>query len=241
MLFSIITVCYNAENSIEDTIKSLECQNFKDYEYVVIDGGSKDGTLSIIDKYRDKFEHVVVISESDNGIYDAMNKGICNSTGEYLFFLNAGDTFVDENVLCRVAELMTGNEDIYYGAVNRGGMPETYPEKISESWLVLREKMICHQAIFAKASLYRKNNYDTSLKICADREWLIKSLSEGATIKKMRDVTICNYDVNGVSSNFRNFDKDSMEIARRYGGKHAEKIIRIKRRIGKILGHKYDA
>jgi Glycosyltransferases involved in cell wall biogenesis len=89
--FSIITVTYNAEKVIEKTIQSIVGQTYKNYEYIIIDGASKDSTLAIIDKYRDNVNKL--ISEPDKGLYDAMNKGIAAASGDYLCFLNAGDIF----------------------------------------------------------------------------------------------------------------------------------------------------
>lgn len=94
---SIITVCYNAECEIEDTILSVLEQTFTDYEYIIVDGGSKDDTMKIVTKYKDGITHI--ISEPDQGIYDAMNKGVKLASGEWLNMMNAGDKYVDENVL----------------------------------------------------------------------------------------------------------------------------------------------
>lgn len=96
-IISVITICYNAETGIEKTIQSVINQRFQNYEYLIIDGGSIDKTVPIIEKYRDKISFY--ISESDNGIYDAMNKGIRKATGEWLIFMNAGDMFANEYVL----------------------------------------------------------------------------------------------------------------------------------------------
>ena len=96
-LISIITVSYNAVKTIEDTINSVLNQTYPNIEYIIIDGGSTDGTLDVIKKYQDKITYWV--SEPDKGIYDAMNKGALKATGVWLHFMNAGDTFYDEQVL----------------------------------------------------------------------------------------------------------------------------------------------
>ena len=95
--FSIITVTYNAEAVLEDTIQSVISQTYHHVEYILVDGASKDGTLSIIDRYRDRITRIV--SEPDKGLYDAMNKGIRLATGDYLCFLNAGDSFHEDDTL----------------------------------------------------------------------------------------------------------------------------------------------
>lgn len=97
---SIITVCYNAAAELEETILSVINQTFQDYEYIIIDGGSKDGTLDIINKYKDKI--TFWISEPDKGIYDAMNKGLNYASGEWINFMNAGDIFTNNNVLTQI-------------------------------------------------------------------------------------------------------------------------------------------
>ena len=97
MIISVITVCYNSENTIEQTIQSVISQKYSEIEYIIVDGGSSDNTLSIIEKYKSKIDFL--ISEKDNGIYDAINKGINYSSGEIVGFLHADDIFKNSNVL----------------------------------------------------------------------------------------------------------------------------------------------
>ncbi len=113
--FSIITVVYNDVENIEETIKSLLNQTYKNFEYIIIDGKSDDGTVEKIKKYEKEITYFV--SEKDGGIYDAMNKGIKISSGEFLFFLNSNDFFYNKNVLKNIAEISEKNkkEDIIYG------------------------------------------------------------------------------------------------------------------------------
>ena len=113
--FSIITVTYNAEAVLEDTIQSVISQTYHHVEYIIIDGASKDKTLSIADRYK---EHITqVVSEPDKGLYDAMNKGIRLATGDYLCFLNAGDSFHEDDTLQQMVHTLTGNQlpDVLYG------------------------------------------------------------------------------------------------------------------------------
>ena len=113
--FSIITVTYNAEKVLEDTILSVISQTYHHVEYIIVDGGSEDKTLSIIDRYRSRIH--TVVSEPDKGLYDAMNKGISLATGDYLCFLNAGDCFHEDNTLQQMIHTIIGNElpDVLYG------------------------------------------------------------------------------------------------------------------------------
>ena len=110
---SIVTVVYNGEETIEETILSVKNLSYSNVEYIIIDGGSTDETLNIIKKYEDKIDYW--ISEKDNGIYDAMNKGIKKATSEFVIFMNGGDTFFDENVLANIEKDLTNDFDIYYG------------------------------------------------------------------------------------------------------------------------------
>jgi glycosyltransferase involved in cell wall biosynthesis len=113
--FSIITVTYNAEKVLEDTIQSVISQTYHHIEYIIVDGASKDGTLSIINRYRSRIH--TVVSEPDKGLYDAMNKGIALASGDYLCFLNAGDCFHEDDTLQQMVHTINGNElpDILYG------------------------------------------------------------------------------------------------------------------------------
>ena len=113
--FSVITVCYNAQAVIEDTIQSVISQTYHHVEYILIDGASKDHTMSIVNRYRDRI--AIVVSEPDKGLYDAMNKGIRLATGDYLCFLNAGDSFHEDDTLLRMAHSIHESQlpDVLYG------------------------------------------------------------------------------------------------------------------------------
>ena len=115
-LISVVTVSYNAVTTIEKTILSVINQNYSNIEYIVIDGGSIDGTVDIIKKYADKITYWV--SEPDKGIYDAMNKGIIVATGEWINFMNTGDTFYNENVFSEIFELNSYTEDVIVDVLN---------------------------------------------------------------------------------------------------------------------------
>ena len=115
MKLSIVTICYNAESEIEKTILSVSKQLFKDYEYIIVDGKSNDKTMDIIERYSDKID--TIISEPDNGIYDAMNKGIDCAKGKWTIFLNAGDYFYNDEVLLKLFTKLDiyENIDVAYG------------------------------------------------------------------------------------------------------------------------------
>lgn len=204
MKITIITVCYNAEKEIGKTIKSVVDQTWKDIQYLIIDGMSGDGTLSKANRYLED-KRICLFSEPDQGIYDAMNKGIAKATGEYINFLNAGDCFWDENVLSDVVEQMQKTKaDIYYGNTlfaMRGH--ELYCENPSDRGGVLkaamRREMLNHQSMFVKSELLRVRSFDIRYRISADLEWLCYGLDKKFGFEKINRL-ICKYDQTGLSS-----------------------------------------
>jgi len=174
---SVVTVCLNEVKLIEKTLTSVINQTFKDFEYIVIDGGSTDGTLDIIEKYKDKIDKFV--SEKDDGIYDAMNKGIKLAEGEYLIFINGGDYLVNEKVFERVFESKP-TEDIIYGDglllfSNGFIMGKKFPKKISKFFMFY--DTLPHQDTLSKKYLFKKTNgFDTELKIAADYNFFLNAI-----------------------------------------------------------------
>lgn len=233
MLITIVTVCLNCEDVIEQTIKSVLKQRFDYFEYLIIDGKSSDNTLTIVNKYKNN--KIRVYSEKDNGIYDAMNKASKLAKGKYIYYLNAGDTFVDDIVLLNVSKYLDDKHDIYYGDVIYGNKVEKNSANYNLNYLVLHEKMICHQAIFVKKELLTNYSFNLQYKICADREWLIRLVKDNKKLYYMKDLIIANYDTNGISSNYEKFSKESLDIAKKYKGGLSCVFIRIKRLIGKII------
>jgi glycosyltransferase involved in cell wall biosynthesis len=213
---SIITVVYNDVEHIEKTIKSVISQNYPNIEYLIIDGNSSDGTLEKCKKYSERISKIV--SEHDTGIYNAMNKGIKLATGEWLFFLNSGDVFCDENVISNVFK-NENNADIIYGkAITPDGKLCYYPQKITKTMFIM-ERMICHQAIFARKKTFFDNLFDEGYRIIADRVWLYKCLCAKKVVEK-KNIIVSIYDTNGISSNKEKFDKESLrflkEISRKF-------------------------
>lgn len=175
-LFSIITVSYNALESIEQTILSVINQNFDDYEYIIIDGGSTDGTVDIIKKYQSKIS--LWISEPDNGIYDAMNKAIKLSKGEWLIFMNSGDLFYNNLILNKIFfdSLKLNNYDIIYGNTLTKNEKRNINIPISKiNYSFFLYNTLCHQSVFFNKSVFFKNGYyNLEYKIISDRDLLFK-------------------------------------------------------------------
>jgi len=170
-VLTIVTVSYNTKRIIEETILSVINQDYSNVEYIIIDGGSNDGTQEVIEKYRSSISHYV--SERDGGIYFGMNKGIDSATGEYLLFLNAGDVFVDSHVLSEVAAFIGLNPgyDVIYGDSEQSFEYGSYI--VSPKQAYINNKMsISHQATFVKTSALRAHKFNTKYKYAADFEQL---------------------------------------------------------------------
>lgn len=213
MKFSIITVCRNAENTIERTIRSVVSQSYPNKEFIIIDGASTDGTKDVINKYRDKID--VFVSESDRSLYDAMNKGVKRATGDYVIFINADDYFFDENVLTSVAAC-GGNADFIFGDQfdSEDGVLTKSPNLDALDVYHLFRGYFAHQAIFAKHDLFEKfGEFDLSYKICADWDWILRCLVGGATTFRV-ELPISVFTVGGASGKAGASGKLSAERSR---------------------------
>ena len=180
-LFSIITVTWNAASVIAPTLRSVERQTSTDYEMLIIDGASTDDTLRIVKQA--SIASLRVFSEPDNGLYDAMNKGISRARGRYLIFLNAGDAFADDTVLVRLAMLTTEDPGVIYGQTqlvdkNRevvGKRHLTAPKRLTVDSF-LKGMVVCHQAFVARRDLVPQ--YDLRYRLSADYDWCIRVLEK---------------------------------------------------------------
>jgi len=198
---SIITINYNDRNGLQKTIESIVSQTFSDFEYVVIDGNSSDGSKEVIETYKSRINYAV--SEPDSGIYNAMNKGLRAATGDYVFFLNAGDIFVDNATLQKASGFIDGTVDYYYGdVIFRDGENETlvtYPDTLSFHFFTYN--CICHQASFLRRRLFEDHfYYNENLKIVSDWEFLIYTIFLKHISYRHIPLTISYYDFSGISS-----------------------------------------
>jgi glycosyltransferase involved in cell wall biosynthesis len=202
---SIITITYNAERFLERTIESVLRQTATDYEYIIIDGGSTDGTLDIVRRYEARITRW--ISEPDKGLYDAMNKGLHLTTGEYVWFMNAGDELYDAETLPDLLERIQQTQaDIYYSDalfVQENGSPvglrsvvtpHRLPTHLNWNDMALGMK-VCHQAFVAKRKL--APDYDIH-NLSADLDWEIKCLKKASLVEYLPFV-LCKYLVGGLS------------------------------------------
>ena len=204
MKVSVITVCFNAERTIERTICSVRDQKGVDLEYIVVDGGSSDRTNSIIDKYNQFVG--LHISEHDNGAYDAMNKGLHLATGELITFLNADDAFTHGNVLKNVVEVFSKDLtcQIVFGDVQfweKGNLVRHYSSKHFRPWLLRFGWMPPHPGSVAKKELYKMlGGFDTSFKISADYEMFVRWLSVAKVEFRRIDDVLVNMEMGGLST-----------------------------------------
>lgn len=235
MKISVVTICFNAKSTLEETLNSVISQTYKNIDYVIIDGSSTDGSVELLRQYAEKYDNIKLVSEPDTGIYNAMNKGVRNAEGEYVFFLNAGDVFASENVIEKFVSSATDDKDIYYGDIIFGKEPVTQPAQLSLFSLIWLERMICHQSIFAKRRLLLAIPFDETYKINGDRVWLIEALKAGAGCRHITDFPVAVYDINGLSSVYENFSVESLRIGKQFAGRKCVVFIHLKRKVGKVL------
>lgn len=203
MKYSIITVNYNNKEGLRQTIESVISQTFLDYEYIIIDGGSTDGSVDVLKEY-DK--HITYwVSEKDKGIYNGMNKGIAKANGEYLNFMNSGDRFYDEKVLQRLTkknlsqDLIVGR-DYHYNAETQNGFATILPPRIS--MLTFFIQTLPHQSTFFRRELFQDCPYDESLRIVSDIKFYIQKLCVESRSIELIDDIICRREPDGISKSY---------------------------------------
>lgn len=200
MKLSIITINLNNREGLKKTAKSIVNQTFTDYEWLVIDGGSTDGSVDLIRQYINEISFWV--SETDGGIYNAMNKGIQNARGEYLLFLNSGDYLFSSTVLDEAFESID-NEDIVYGLIKKetDGKISDSLAKSEITLLDLWHNRIPHQSSFFNSSLFNRFGlYDETLHIVADWVFYLRAIIFGGCSVKFLPIVISVYEGGGISS-----------------------------------------
>ena len=197
MRYSIITINYNDKDGLRKTIKSIIEQTIPDCEFIIIDGGSTDGSVEVIKEYGAQITYWV--SEKDNGIYHAMNKGIVQAHGEYLIFMNAGDCFHSSDVLSKMSVFQ---EDIICGKVLKGSSNKPCGHNKPTITLVdLMRGSLPHQAMFIKRELMVKHPYDVNYKILSDWKFCIQALVFDNCTFRNTEVIVADYDISGISTN----------------------------------------
>lgn len=197
MKYSIITINYNNKNGLNQTINSVVSQSCYNYEFIIIDGGSTDGSVEVIKQHADNITYWV--SEKDNGVYHAMNKGVALAHGDYLIFMNSGDCFHSPDVLDAVSGF---HEDIICGKVLKGNAQKPSGTKKPTITLVdLMRGSLPHQAMFIKRELMVKHPYDEKYKILSDWKFCLEALVFENCSFRNSDIIVADYDTSGISSN----------------------------------------
>lgn len=211
-ILSIITVNLNNKRGLQRTIDSVINQTFTDSEWIVIDGGSTDGSKEIIEQYKDYFSFWC--SESDNGIYNAMNKGIQHAKGEWLLFLNSGDWFFDNDTLKEVFSIERNNDVMYGNAYVTDLINQelwVYPAKLTPAFMW--DNSLCHQATFFRSIIFVNHKYDESFQIISD--WIVEwqLLLENKRFEHI-NIAIAYFDKTGMSSECGSLVQQERERAR---------------------------
>ncbi|HRE40269.1 MAG TPA: glycosyltransferase family 2 protein [Ignavibacteria bacterium] len=216
---SIITVTYNAGKFLQETINSIKNQTYKNIEYIIIDGKSKDDTLKIVEENKNVISNF--ISEKDNGIYDAMNKGLNMATGDYVWFINAGDEIYDDYTLEKTMNL-SNDADAFYGDVlyineekeSLGTRTLKKPPKVLSWKNFINGMVVSHQSIIVKKDLCIGFNPD--YKYCADLDWMIGSLKNCNKIINT-EMILSKFLIGGFSKeNIIPSNKERIKILKKY-------------------------
>ena len=211
MKLSIITINYNNNVGLQKTIDSVVSQTWRDFEWIVIDGGSTDGSKELIEQYQQHFAYWC--SEPDKGVYNAMNKGVMHAQGDYVNFMNSGDVFHDKDVLATIFRKKIYG-DILIGQVKCMGkdwIVNQFPQKdFVVDWQRVNEGF-CHQGTFTKLELLKAHPFDESLKIVADwKFWCQTIIWDNKSIQNLGFI-VADYDLNGISADPQNDEIHGME------------------------------
>jgi glycosyltransferase involved in cell wall biosynthesis len=208
---SVVIPTYNSELLIERCLHSLITQAYQDFEICIIDAASSDGTIAKVNQFRSKFENIRILSEQDLGIYDAMNKGISFSKGEWIYFLGSDDEMYSSDIFSSIF-LNTFNlqNDVLYGNVSGKRLGDCYDGEFTIDKLYL--KNICHQAIFLKRHVFEKIGlYDLKYKVLADYDHNIRWFCDPEIKNKFIDTIIANYSDSETA--FSSLNEDSLFVA----------------------------
>lgn len=235
ILFSVVTITFNAEDCLQRTLDSVLMQSYPHIEHLIIDGASKDKTVDIAKAYAEKSQHAVRISsEPDRGLYDAMNKGLQKASGDYIIFMNAGDAFPKSDTLFHIANAAAKENGgrlpgVLYGETNWtdndgnviGKRNHAAPKTLT--WQSFKHGMlVCHQAFYARTDIAKKFPYDLQYRHSADIDWCIRVMKESANqnlaLVNVNEV-IANYQREGqTTANHKASLKERFDIMCKYYG-----------------------
>ena len=221
---SIVTINFNHLKDLQETFSNVMGQTYQDIEYIVIDGASQDGTVEFLENNSKYLSYW--ISEKDNGIYDAMNKGVKAAKGEWIIFMNSGDLFFQESTLAQIAPYLVRSNDVVYGGVesivNDKYGYRTSQCQPSELSLIWHQIPTCHQSIFVRRELQVKYPFDTSLSWCADHDFLARLYQLGSKFQEV-PIIVSKFDASGGKvRDLLTYTRERWSICRRYFGKTRE-------------------
>lgn len=217
MKLSIITINFNNREGLKRTIDSVLNQTWKDYEWIIIDGGSNDGSRELIEQYQQYFAYWC--SEADRGVYHAMNKGVAKAKGEYLNFLNSGDAYRDENVLQKINDLHSDADIISGQAISMDNHILLY-QFSGSLFKHLYFSTISHQGAFIRRSLLNKYPYDESLRIVADWKFWLQTIVFNDSTVEVTDIVVAEQDMTGIST-----DQDPNKKSKGIEEEEREKVL----------------
>ncbi|MGL5938563.1 MAG: glycosyltransferase family 2 protein [Phocaeicola sp.] len=207
MRYTIITINFNNCIGLKRTMESVFNQTCRDFEYIIIDGGSTDGSIEVIKSYQDRLAYWV--SEPDKGVYNAMNKGIARANGDYLNFMNSGDSFYADTVL----EQVNGYDgDILSGDIFRLDSERVVRYIKNPSFKDLCTPEFNHQAMFLKRILFLEGGYDEQLKIVSDWKFVLYSVLKKSSLFIPLDIVVANYEAGGISNNPQLVEQERKEV-----------------------------
>lgn len=200
-IITIVIPTYNCASDLKKTLESLRIQEYTNFECVIVDGLSTDNTIAVAEEYRSIVDfHLVIYSEKDAGIYDAMNKGVQHARGKYIQFLGAGDTLVNSAILMNVASFCcTGKNDVVYGYVTVKDYDGMIIKNKMNLFTTFKYRPICHQAIYAKREWLVRFPFQLEYKYVADQDWIMRTYAKHAKFKYI-DLPIAVYNLDGFSS-----------------------------------------
>jgi glycosyltransferase involved in cell wall biosynthesis len=203
---SVVTVARNAAAGLARTVGSVVNQDYESIEFILIDGGSTDGTQEVIREYRDHFTFLV--SEPDNGPYDAMNKGLARATGEWVIFMNAGDVFAGPGILSRILDSVSGSDDVIYGDCIADYGKFRVLRKAGEPSGLHKRMIFSHQSVLLRTALARQTGFNTDYRVSADYEMMLRLAIGGRTFRYLGE-PVSVIEVQGISH--RHMDQAARE------------------------------
>lgn len=205
MKLSVVTINYNNRDGLRKTIESVVGQTWRNFEYIIIDGGSNDGSQDIIAQYSQSISYWV--SEPDRGVYHAMNKGIDKAQGEYCIFMNSGDQFYNKKVLSEIIPHLNGTDVILGDTLESDGAIKLHKEEMT--FKTLYKGSLSHQSSFIKTTLLKKYHYDEALDIVSDWKFFLQTLIIDNCSYVGIPLFISIYDVSGITySNMMKFEEE---------------------------------